>query len=67
MNRRGFLGLLGKLVGVGTAIGVHPALLAPLEAAVSPRKLTAEEAREEIRKMNDWIKSSGVPVWTLAS
>lgn len=31
MHRRGFLGLLGKLLEVGAAIGVAPALLAPFK------------------------------------
>ena len=32
MNRRGFLGLISKLAVVASAMGVAPALLAPLEA-----------------------------------
>lgn len=32
MNRRGFLGLLGKLVAVGTAMGVAPGLLKPVKS-----------------------------------
>jgi hypothetical protein len=67
MNRRGFLGLLGKLVSVGTAISVHPAILAPLKAAMPPKKLTAEEACQELRKISERLKSQGVAVWTLAS
>jgi len=68
MNRRGFLGLLGKLVSVGTAISIHPAILAPIQAALPPKKLTKEECLEEIRKMNDWLMNNkGVAVWTLAS
>jgi hypothetical protein len=31
MNRRGFFGMMGKLLAVGTAIGVSPKLLAPME------------------------------------
>lgn len=34
MNRRGFFGLLGKLLAVGTAMSVSPKLLAPLKAVV---------------------------------
>lgn len=35
MNRRGFLGMLGKLVAVGAAMGVSPALIAPAEKKIS--------------------------------
>lgn len=31
MKRRGFLGLLGQLLAVGSAIGVAPALLQPFK------------------------------------
>lgn len=34
MNRRGFFRLLGGVVAVGTAMGVHPKLLAPLKKSV---------------------------------
>jgi hypothetical protein len=30
MNRRGFLGLIAKLLAVGTAIGIDPTLLKPV-------------------------------------
>jgi len=46
MNRRGFLGLLSKLAVVGSALGVAPALLAPLEALEpepEPKALSPEE------------------------
>ena len=36
MNRRGFFRLLGKLVTVGAAMSVAPALLKPLEKFVPP-------------------------------
>ena len=36
MNRRGFFGLLAKLVTVGTAMSVAPALLAPIKEVVEP-------------------------------
>lgn len=35
MNRRGFLGMLGKLVAVGAAIGVSPTLIAPAEKKIA--------------------------------
>lgn len=34
MNRRGFFGLLGKLLAVGAAIGVAPELLSPVQNAL---------------------------------
>lgn len=34
MNRRGFLGLLGKLAAVGTAMSVAPPLLKPIQKAI---------------------------------
>ena len=34
MNRRGFFGLVGKLLAVGAAMGVAPSLLEPIEGAV---------------------------------
>lgn len=36
MNRRGFFGLLGKLVSVGVAMGVSPSILEPVMEKVSP-------------------------------
>lgn len=38
MHRRGFLGLLGKLLEVGAAIGVAPALLAPFQPEAARRE-----------------------------
>lgn len=35
MNRRGFFGLLGKLVAVGAAMSVAPAILEPVNRWVS--------------------------------
>lgn len=39
MNRRGFLGMLGKLVAVGVAMGVAPKLMKPVSKflVVDPR------------------------------
>jgi hypothetical protein len=43
MNRRGFLGLLSKLVAVGTAMSVAPEVLAPLKEIVEPVQYSQEE------------------------
>lgn len=63
MNRRGFLGLLSKLVTVGSAIGVAPALLAPLEA------LTPEpEAPAKVLSQAEWTALlESKPSFALAS
>lgn len=45
MNRRGFLGLLGKLVTVGAAMGVAPGLIKPAE--------------EKLVKWFEWVQVSG--------
>ena len=34
MNRRSFFGIVGKLCAVGTAVGVAPALLEPIQSVV---------------------------------
>lgn len=34
MNRRGFFGLLGKLIAVGATLGISPEILAPVQAAL---------------------------------
>lgn len=34
MNRRGFFRLLGGVVAVGAAIGIHPKLLSPIKKAL---------------------------------
>jgi hypothetical protein len=61
MNRRGFFGLLAKLVTVGTAMSVAPALLAPLkeiaEPEIKPWFLTEEQLKALTSK----------PVFMLAS
>jgi hypothetical protein len=67
MNRRGFLGLLSKLATVGTAMSIHPALIAPLQAFVPPKKLTQAEFENQMRAMSAWIKTNPtVEVWALA-
>lgn len=47
MNRRGFFGLLSKLVTVGAAMSVAPELLAPIkeiaEPEIKPWVLTKEQ------------------------
>lgn len=61
MNRRGFLGLLSKLAVVGSAIGVAPALLAPLEA-LTP------EPEAKVLSQEEWTAIlSSKPSFALAS
>jgi hypothetical protein len=60
MNRRGFFGLLGKLLAVGTAMSVAPELLAPVKA------LTDDELCIEADKI-DWAAYKDGPAFALAS
>lgn len=46
MNRRAFMGFLGQLIAVGSAMSVAPAVLQPLKNVViaeATKVLTAEE------------------------
>lgn len=62
MNRRGFFGLLGKLVAVGAAMAVASAILEPLQAKVAveiaPKLMTLEELM---------LLANSKPNWALAS
>jgi hypothetical protein len=64
VNRRGFLGLLGKLVAVGTAMSVSPAVLAPLKHVLPPTGTVALGTTTEVLIKNTIMSG---PVWTLAS
>ena len=45
MNRRGFFSLVGKLLAVGTAIGVDPRLLRPVKAALAEDTIYIDASR----------------------
>ena len=57
MNRRGFLGLLGRLAQVGTAISIHPAILSPIAKYAPPRKLTDAEVLAQVKAMQEFLKN----------
>ena len=61
MTRRGFFGLLSKLVTVGTAMSVAPALLAPVKEIVEPEIKPWVLTKEQIAAL------TSKPVFMLAS
>jgi hypothetical protein len=71
MNRRGFFGLLGKLVAVGAAMRVDSALLAPVQAIVNREtmKIVYDIRNGEIYMWRDgrWEKFETVAMYALAS
>lgn len=63
MNRRGFLGLLSKLVTVGSAMGVAPGLLAPLAELVPE-----PEPKAKVLSQEEWTALlESKPSFALAS
>jgi hypothetical protein len=48
MNRRGFFSLVGKLLAVGSAIGIDPRLLRPVKAALVEDIIYIDAAREDL-------------------
>jgi len=64
MNRRGFLGLLSKLVTVGSALAVAPEILAPLKAAVEPEERVW--TKEEMEMYLELVRNNK-PTFALAS
>jgi len=63
MNRRGFLGLLGKLVAVGAAMGVPAEILKPVEG----RLIYTGSNPGTIELFKKLGYPCEPPTWTLAS
>lgn len=63
MKRRGFLGLLGKLLAVGGALGVAPEILEPVQARIV--KCEWQDVHKIMREQG--FVCDDRPNWTLAS
>ena len=67
MNRRGFFGLLGKLVAVGVAMNVAPELLEPVKAVVRKECLYYDFTNNAIYRWDGVAWAKEVPKFFLAA